>query len=126
VDGNGVPKKIYLEIGVTAEFVVANARLFYRTSPEANYKQVKLRRNASLNYDAFVPSADKLEFYLGLKPERGPEVFVRSQEGRFLLESSRLEKVKGAKTEKAKTIAVAAVAIILAIIGAGIAKSHAR
>jgi len=123
-DKKAKTQRILVEFEITSEFVLAEARLFHRPRGSLEYSNVGLKQDHKLFYVATIPFAEEVEYYVELRPERGPVWFEGSPSDPRLLSSSDLHRVAAKKnriSRKAVVVVTVVVAIVLAVIF-GIAK----
>ena len=116
VDQKGSPKKIFVKFEVKTDFVVQEVRLFYKSPPTSRFKNAKLKLTQELLYSAELPPHERIDYYIGVKSERGDETYIGSREEPFLLVKEILPSIT--KMKKRSRILVGAVVIVAGIIAA--------
>lgn len=122
-DRKAKPQGILLEFEISSEFVLADARLFHRPRGSLKYSHVGLKRDLQLFYVATIPFADEVEYYVELRPERGPAWMDGSPSEPHVLGSSDLPRDE--KMHRSGKKVGIAVGIVIAII-LGIAVWHKK
>lgn len=121
----GIPTALHVEFGLSNPFAVSEAHLVFRERNATRFREVRLRRNQVLRYVADLPVTDDIEYYFLLKPERGPDVRLGSEEEPFLLTTAQLERKQSvASHTTTKIVVVGVVAVILTIGIVGIEKAN--
>jgi hypothetical protein len=127
-DSKGSSKAINLEFVVTTPQVVDHVKLSFRKLGAAVYSELDLRPSPELLYEASIPYAKRIEYYLTVLPERGTPSTVGSGLSPRLLECEDLPRVKeaGHHTVKFRVLVGVSVAVtvIAGIFGFRVATSH--
>jgi len=117
VNPKGTPQRVNLEFGITAQFRVAEARLFYKTSGATEFDQTRLRKvRETLRYGASVPS-NTLQYFIELKPEWGSSKQIGSSESPFLLDTSTFERVTETKKLTPKQAVLVGATMVIGLLG---------
>jgi len=117
VNQKGQPEEIRVEFGLSSDFVVAEARLYYRPPGSGQFSQTKLKRAPSLRYVASIPATRSLDYFIELRPERGNLVHIGSRESPFTLDTTGLDRLTN-ETSKKKLVIVSVSAAFAATMAA--------
>jgi|HubBroStandDraft_6_1064221.scaffolds.fasta_scaffold714866_1 hypothetical protein len=119
-DSQGNPKAIHLEFQITTAEVVGKVRLFHRQSGKVKYYDQELKLNQELLYEASVPYAERVEYYLTVRTEKGTAFALGSSGNPQVLQSEGLPRSIEAKQKSHKRIVITTIAIIVGLIAAGL------
>ena len=123
VDKKDRPKKIIVEFIIKTDFVVQEARLFYKSLPDSTFKNTKLKLSQDLLYIAEIPPKEVLNYYIRIRSEKGDESYIGSREETFRLVMETLARLKGEKRRKRFIILSVFLAIVAALsVGGAVGK----
>jgi|SRR5579864_4178644 len=126
-DSKGHHKGIQVEFDVKSDLVVADISISYRAYPKTGYKAFKLKQGHNLRYTGFLPEADRVEYYLSLRPEKGESVYlIGSPANPSVIAPSDLASRQEEPQGLSKRSVVIVSAIVAALIAIFVARGTAR
>jgi len=119
------PVAVRLAVGLKSSCIIGKVTYSQRNDPTQDYRPTLAKRNNELRYEADLPFADAIDYYLTAYPERGQSMSVGSPDSPLRVETANLprQEGKGGALGALGTGAGTVLALIAGIAGAGVVGS---